>query len=258
MAETALIPYDPTKFPLIADHELGVQQIADIQSLGLTRWNLDRLKVPSGESAPVWAVRTSAGEGAAQEILCVMLHSQTKLRAWYRRSMALGGKAPPDCASKDGINGFGRVSIPKDGEPDVELPAAHLCPQCPWYQWESARDPGKIGSDCRMFAHVFVMREGAFMPTLLQVSVTGLKPLRQYVVDLMNEGRKPFGVITRLTLERAVSKTGIKYLQIGFTRAGDLSKEATIATRDLAEKMKAYAQDLPVEVDEEELAGTVQ
>jgi hypothetical protein len=260
MTETSLAIYDPTKYPVIADARRAASIVPQLQSAGLRVWDFERFKAPQGESALLWSMEGSDGtETAVKEIVGVVVAVQSRLRAWWRKSMSESTtKSPPDCSSDNGVTGFGVRSIPKPGEPDTEVASELACAACGWSRFGSSRNPEKPGSDCRLAARIYLFREGSFLPSMVQVPLMSIPNIRKHMRKLIQEGRDFREIVTSITLERAVNSRGIKYAQVSLASVCDLPPEHRARAQALAKDLESYLHGVAVDIDPSELDGAVE
>jgi hypothetical protein len=189
---------------------------------GLSSFDLDRIKVPSG-GMTVFEVPTLEGTEARTAVEGVIVF-WTEPRAYWTKSMDEGdGNTPPDCSSPDGVVGHG-------------LYEGQACATCPLAQFGS--DPkGTGGQACKQMRLLFMVNEDSLLPFVVQVPPTSIKPIKQYFLKLASKGVPYYGVKTKLTLEKAKNGGGITYAKIVPALAGVLSKE------DRA-KFKAYQESI--------------
>ena len=164
---TALAPSGESGFAILDDAGAGTLMIDTIKELGLSSFEMNRIKIPAGGSS-AWEIQTLDGERAATEIVCTILHCKGNEKSWWMTTGEDSGGGPPDCVSHDGISGVGinRVLTEDDSEADIET---HDCASCAWNQFGSSRKPGSKGKDCSDTAYLYFFEEDARLPTLLVV-----------------------------------------------------------------------------------------
>ena len=75
-------------------------------------------------------------------------------------------------------------------------------------------------------------------PVVVTVPPTSLKSLSDYLAKrIVTKGLRSYGVVTKLTLKKATSNTGITYSQVQFSLSEKLTPEQT-------EVMKAYGESI--------------
>lgn len=99
---------------------------------------------------------------------------------------------------------------------------------------------------------MFIVRPGENLPTVLMVPPSSLATTKKYLLGLASKGRPYTGVVTKLELEKAQSKSGIAYSRVKPSIARTLEPDEAAAVRDLAISLKdVFAA--PVNVDYGEL-----
>jgi hypothetical protein len=220
----AVVQSDPAELQALIKETLGGES--------LQAHDLDRVKVPSG-GALSWEVPTVSGEASMKELVGIIVHHQNKRAYWHEKFS--GGNEKPDCSSEDAITGV--------GDPGGE------CASCPFAQFGSDEDG--VSQACKALKHIFILTEGSVLPIVVTLPPSSLAPAKKYLMRLIQNRIAPSGIVTKLTLEKAESKGGIKYSKAVFA-AGEPLKP------DDAEKVKQYAEALKpslrtVNIDPQEL-----
>lgn len=205
-----LIPAQAANVLQLLDDNLGAQNFSIL--------NLPRIQVPSGGGLN-WRIATLAGEIAEKEIEGIVV-AWRPARVFWQESYSGGASGkPPDCSSKDGLVGVGNPG--------------GSCTECPYAQFGSALlpngQPGP-GQACKDIRQLLVLQPDEILPHLLNVPPTSLKAFNQYSMGLLS-GRIPYwGVVTKATLEKAVSEQGKPYARISFRmgRRLDASEQQTL------------------------------
>jgi hypothetical protein len=132
------------------------------------------------------------------------------------------GEVRPDCASADG----------KHPDANISDPVCSSCAQCPnnvlGSKITNQGNKSKLCSDVRYLA--VVPAADPHKVYQLNVSVTAMKPLREYIQSLGNYGVVPEEVVTKLTFDDAAS-----YPLLNFNKAAFLPQKAL----DAIEAVKA-------------------
>ena len=137
---------------------------------------------------------------------------------WKEGFEETGGGTPPDCVSADGELGYG------DRKPDDE-PGAHVCATCPLNEFGSDPSGGKA---CQNRHHLYIMRGDDLIPTLVVLPPTSLRPWRAYATkSILTRGRKTYGVVTRIGLEKQKSGDNIEYSRATFALISTLPADQT-------------------------------
>jgi hypothetical protein len=213
-----------TKIALLNDPE-GVgaavrDAIEALEGEELSPWDLPELTIPAG-GGTTWEINTLDGDVSTKEILAVIVDSQ-RVRQYYAREFE-GGNTPPDCVSADGLTGVGTPG----GE----------CVSCPLAAWGSGGDRTNSQA-CSERRHLLLLTEHSAMPFFFNVPPSGIKALRKYLAALLGAGKKPWAVLTKITLEKAKNGTGIEYSRAVFHAAGQLAPEQVAIAEEYGRTMK--------------------
>ena len=173
----------------------------------ITDRDLDRITVPLGGGLN-WTVPTLEGEDSAKTLDGIIVH-WTAPRAYWKTSMEAGGNTPPDCASNDGENGYGTPG----GE----------CFSCPLNQWGSIE--GGTGKACKEKRMLFLLRANDLLPIVVQAPSTSIQPMKKYLLRLASQGLPYWSVMTKLSLEKANSASGISFSRISPKSSGPVPEE---------------------------------
>lgn len=208
--------------------------------------DLERVKVPAG-GALYWTVSSPENPGGApaQVFRGIIVHHRIA-RTFWRNPLGEGGGAstPPDCFSDDGLVGIGDPGGPC-GDPNAEV-----C--CPYNAWNS--DPkGGRGKACKTARLLFVVSPDSFLPRVLVVPPTSLKPVKAYMTRLSSVGKIFWGVVTEFRLEKAKNSTGIEFGRIVPTMGETIPPDQVGVVRQYAEQLRPiFAQ---VRVDRAEVGA---
>lgn len=221
---TAIQLYNVSEFAALqVDHEELAEAIAaNSNGKAMTRFDFDRVSVPSG-GATKWEIPSPDGPQDADAIEGVIVHQSAGKSYWSRPFSGAG--TPPDCFSLNGWEGI--------GDPGGQ------CLHCPFNQFGSASRDGApaAGKACKDQTFLMVLTPDRVLPLLVVAPPSSIRAIEKYIKSLSSYAKPFYGVLTRLSLEKVKSATGIAYSQIKAERAGVLSKED-------AGRMKAYSQML--------------
>lgn len=235
--KNAIVKREPTGFAIVDVPEAREVMIAAFDQLGITDRLLNRIKVPSG-GMTAWEVEDLEGTHVEQNLDVIIVGMKGRQKAWWPTSMEEGGGgSPPSCISTDGRFGIGVNSLDADG-----AQGKHPCAECAWDKFGSSRSGGN-GKDCKDFALLFFFRQGSRIPSLLQVPATSLKGLQNYVLRLIDGGKRFEGCVTRLGLKKAQSQGGITYSTLDLSWVSDLDAES-------AETMQSIGKEFLARIDE--------
>ena len=186
----------------------------------------DRIKIPSG-GMTAFEVPSEDGEGSdlVKEIEAVILYSHPA-NSYYTEAYK-GGSNPPDCGSFDGIT--------RTGTP------GGICKNCPFNQFGSGEGKSKACKNRRM---LYLLRENEIFPLTLNLPTGSLKGFTKYVQTLLARGKRPNQVVTKISLRKAASASGIDFSQAVFkvVRSLDAAEQKNIDA--MADQMKDYASGL--------------
>lgn len=197
----------------------------DLAGLELT---FDRIKIPSGGTT---AFEIPDGDGDDVTMVkditgVILLHHPAY--AYYTEKYA-GGSNPPDCGSFDGVTGTGTPG--------------GSCARCPLNQFGSGEGQSKACKNRRM---IYILMEGELFPMVLSLPTGSLKEFTKYLKRQLSKGRKLNQIVTKISLRKATSGSGIAYSQAVFTFDRVLNAEEKEAVSKLTESVKAYAANLTV------------
>ena len=205
-------------------------------NLGNTRldaFDLTRIRVPTGGGTE-WVWETFQGEMREKSIEGVITVSRD-IRTYWKNPFGSGeGNQPPDCASPDGITGF--------GDPGGE------CAVCPMNVF-GTKGRGKL---CREGKQIFLHRGTSMMPEVLQLPPTSIQLFRSYLLWLAGQMVPYYSVVTQFTLAPVKNASGILYSEARFRKVADLTEEETQSMTEIHNMFKAYVERLPVQAADEE------
>ena len=98
---------------------------------------------------------------------------------------------------------------------------------------------------------IYLLCEGETLPVLLTLPTTSIKAFGDYIAKrVLSKGKRSYEVITKITLRRATSASGIAYSQAQFAVAGHLDAEKAKQAQEMSESIKAYTRALKVQADD--------
>lgn len=219
--ETAVVPYTDFALAKVDAKEVAAIIQENTGPHGFDQFDLDRIKVPGGESL-AWMIPTLEGEPDVAKTFDGIVIAYKDVRSyWVVGYEESGGGSPPDCSSSDGFSGV--------GDPGGN------CEKCPLAQFGSEVRDGQParGQACSQRRLLFIMRPDELMPTVLSIPPTSLKNNRTYFLKLGSRTISYYGAITRFGLEAAQSADGHAHPKVTFR------KQATIEGEQL-EALKAF------------------
>lgn len=175
----------------------------------------DVVKSPSG-GATVFFVPGLAGDEAEKELVGIILDYTTPRAYWDTPDPVEG---PPVCMSRDSL-------ISQDGKP---------CAHCPFHDFGS-KDGDSSAKACKEPVLLFLLRPNSIMPLLVRVPATSKPRFLRYMARLVGTLTPLNGVVTRVTLEKATSKSGKPYALFNFEAVSVLGPEEAADARSFAEQ----------------------
>jgi hypothetical protein len=222
---------------------------------GLRINNLDKIALPAGGGI-AWEVPTLDGEPeSAKELVGVIVAWEDK-KAWWEFALddpdGTGGGNPPTCQADDltkGAKGDPTKRYNEKEEKLIESGKAQRTPtQLPGGYWDcntcvhnmfgSARK-GE-GKDCKDMRALVLLTPDAVLPMLIRVPATSLAPVKKFFQRLGGRGKRFYGTVVGLSLEKDKNDAGISYSKIVTRAIRFLSPEeigAARAYKDLFQPM---------------------
>lgn len=211
-------------FAEISGMEVLQEAMAD-DCAGL-EFQFDRIKIPAGGST-AFELPGEDEEDAqmAKEIVGVILYNHPAYG--YYTEKYTGGNNPPDCGSFDGVKGIGNPG--------------GSCSECPYNQFGSGEGQSKACKNRRM---LYILQEGELFPLVLSLPTGSLKEFTKYVKRQLSKGRKLNQVVTKISLKKATSNSGIAFSQAVFSMSRVLDATEKVAIAGMSEQIKGYAANL--------------
>lgn len=227
-----------TGFAVVADmNEMAEALAEDCQGL---EFQFDKIKIPSGGGL-AFEVDGLEEEPELEKAIEGVIVYQHPAYGYYREAYT-GGNNPPDCGSFDGKTGAGNPG----GE----------CSKCPYNRFGSGDGQSKACKNRRM---LYILREGDIFPLMLSLPTGSLKGFTKYLQGNLNKGKRLNTVVTRITLKKAQSSTGINYSQAVFARVRDLEDAEKASIAKMSEQVKERTAGLTTAelIPEEEQTGFI-
>ena len=188
-----------------------------------------------------WEIPTLDGLESSKELRGVIV-AVRKPRTYWETSIDDGeDSSPPNCSSDDGVLGFGDYGVGSDLNPSGQ------CKNCPMDQWGSGltiedkakrKDGGRRGPKaCREQRQLFMLLPGSMLPTSVTLPPSSIRPVRQYLMRLVNAQQMYYTVETVLTLE-AKNEGGRRWSVVDAKRGDSLSPDQVSAVRSYSESIK--------------------
>lgn len=186
-------------------------------------FSFDRIKIPAGGST-AFEVPGESEEDVemVKEITGVILYNHPAFS--YYTEKYTGGNNPPECGSFDGVTGHGNPG--------------GSCSSCPYNQFGSGDGQSKACKNRRM---LYILQEGELFPQMLSLPTGSLKEFTKYVKRQLSKGRRLNQIVTKISLKKATSSSGIAFSQAVFTFDRNLNDAEKAAVAGLTDQVKSYA-----------------
>ncbi len=186
----------------------------------------DRIKIPTGggTSFEVPNLENSDDPITVKEFSAVILHHHPLFT--YYENKYNGSSNPPNCCSFDGVNG--------NGTPGGK------CRFCKLNVFGSGENGSKA---CKNKHRLYLLRENEIFPVVLILPSSSIQEFSRYVRRLLGVGKKSDSVVTKLSLKKAVNKTGIAFSMVHFSVVRDLSQPEKDGLRELILQIKSHANE---------------
>ena len=202
---------------------------------GLGTLSLDRIKIPSGGGLAFEVPgEDEDNPETATELVGVILYHHP-VNAYWRDAYS-GGNEAPNCSSLDGKTGV-----------DMETGEVRSCADCPHNQFAS----DGTGKECKNMNRLYLLLQDNPVPMILTLPPTSLKPLKEYIGKrVLLKGYRTHNIITRITLKKDKSVTGITYSKAAFAFAGTLNDDQKAAAASMRDFCIAIDSRIGVSDDE--------
>lgn len=197
----------------------------NLKSQQLTLELFDIVKSPAGGST-VFAVPSINGEEAEKELTGIILDFTTPRAYWDTVDPVEG--TPPTCASPNSI-------ISYEGK---------ACSSCPYNDFGS-RDGNSKAKACKESVLLFLLKPDSIIPLLVRVPVTSKARFLKYSTRLLSTLTPISSVVTRITLQKAVSNTGQPYALFDFTAVRKLDPEEALQAKTYAKQFMDVVNTSP-------------
>lgn len=206
----------------------------------LGTFSLDRIKVPSG-GGTTWEVPTLDGIAEMKVVTGVVIFHQLQ-RSYWSQELEAGQSVPPDCTSVDAVIGV--------GDPGGE------CAKCPLAKFGTATKNGKPakGQACKQMRILWMIRPDSFMPVIISVPPTSLRPFQDYLMRLAGEGMPISTVLTNLKLIKREGPPAYAEIVPGF--GGKLPASESSRLRQLSDALAPILRRQTIEHDALDGAAT--
>lgn len=208
-----------------------------VGTAGLTAFNLDRIKVPSGESNQ-WSVPTLKGNVPVPSFDAVILEMRDS-RSYWKEPYGGGGNNPPDCSSSDAIIGIGVPGGP--------------CRRCPLAQFGTAVKPnGKPakGQACRQGKMMLLLRPTDLIPIMLVIPPGSLKENNKFLMRFTQSDLSPRHVVMRFALNLTKNSDGVAYNQVHMEMVRPLNTEELDRMLSIQQMFTEYFAEQALNADD--------
>jgi hypothetical protein len=188
--------------------ELLAENLDDGETLGIG--NLTRVVNPSGKSTSFQVPDPQGGKDKTPDMLEGIVLGWQEGRSYYESPEAKDG-TPPDCSSRDGVNGFGEYGKGSESNPDG------LCTDCPMGQWLRVEGQPDTPPACKQLVNVLLLTEEEALPLLVRVPRTSITAFNKYRKGLIRYNTGLARSTTKISLESAVNPQGTKYAEMVFS-----------------------------------------
>jgi hypothetical protein len=177
----------------------------------------DVIKSPAG-GATAFTIPGLGGDEIERELTGIILDYTTPRAYWDTPDPVEG--TPPVCYSRDSL-----MSYP-DGKP---------CGRCIFNDFGSKNGETNAKA-CKESVSIFLLRRDNILPVIVRVPVSSKLKFLKYATRLIGSLTPIYGVVTRITLEKATSKAGQPYALYNFEALSLLSPEETANARAFGQK----------------------
>lgn len=218
-----------TGFLALQDFDLADVMCAEMDGLSAA---FERVKIPSGGGVMFEIPGENPEEPDMVKTFSAVILYQHSLNAYYQ-SEYQGGSNPPDCGSFDGHHG--------EGTPGGD------CGTCPLNQYGSGKNGAKA---CKNRRRLYLLREGDIFPVILSLPTGSLKSFTRYLMRVIPKYKNSNAVVTKFTLKKAVSSTGMSYSQAQFAVERVLSPEEYPLIAAMTEQVKALSKNVGYDTED--------
>lgn len=183
-----------------------------VGTAGLRAFDLDRIKVPSGESQ-TWSVPGLTGNKPEPHVDAIIM-AMRDVRSYWPDPVGSGAPVPPSCSSSDAIMGMGTPGGP--------------CRLCPLAQFGTAMKPnGKPakGQACKSGKMLLLLRPQDVIPILLVIPPGSLKETNKFFLRFTQSEYSPQHVVMRFSLLQTRNSEGTNYNQVRMEMVRPLNTE---------------------------------
>jgi len=224
VGEYPIVKMDAQRFAEVIRENIG--------AAGVSQFDLDRAKIPTGEGT-MFELPTGDGSEKVASITGVIIGFRD-VRVYFEGEYD-GGGSPPDCFSDDCETGQGMPGGP--------------CAECPLSRFGTARN-GR-GQACSQRRLLFIARPESLLPLVLSLPPTSLANARKYFLNrLAGQQLVYYGVVTHIGLETAGGNGTPPHAKATFKIVEKLDDEITARMKavksHLTPHLKRVAADVTI------------
>jgi hypothetical protein len=165
----------------------------------------DIIKSPTG-GGTVFTVAGLSGDEIQKDLTGIILDYTTP-RAYWETTNPVEG-TPPACYSSDSLMSF-------EGK---------ACSHCVYNEFGS-KEGDSSAKACKESVLLYLLRPDNIMPVIIRIPTSSKFIFQRYMTRLIGRLIPLYGVVTKITLEKATSKAGQAYAQFNFEAVKMLSPE---------------------------------
>jgi hypothetical protein len=165
----------------------------------------DIIKSPTG-GGTVFTVAGLSGDEIQKELTGIILDYATP-RAYWETTNPVEG-TPPACYSSDSLMSY-------EGK---------ACSHCVYNEFGS-KEGDSSAKACKESVLLYLLRPDNIMPVIIRIPTSSKFIFQRYMTRLIGRLIPLYGVVTKITLEKATSKAGQAYAQFNFEAVKMLSPE---------------------------------
>lgn len=228
-SSTALAVLQQHNFDLVPlTGDIGEIIAEELDGLGTIPF--DTIKIPSGGGLSFELPGENDDTPVAATELVGIIIDHHPVNAFWETEYD-GSNNQPDCSSFDGKTGL-----------DTGSGEVRTCASCPYNQFGSDIKGGK-GKACKNMHRIYILVGGQPLPMLLALPPTSLKAWKNYLgKKVVVRGKRPWMVLTKITLKKEKNENGIAYSQAVFTKVADLTPTECETIKPMADSIKTLTR----------------
>jgi len=196
------------ELPTSVENEFSAEDL--IEDAAGMQLNFPRVKIPAGGGLAFEIPSAdSTNPEITQKLKGIILYHHP-MNAYWPNGRDDEENAPPSCTSLDGVRGVG-------------TPGVH-CKECHFNQWGSGGEGN--GKACKNGFSLYLLRSGEFVPLLISLPPTSIKPYSNFVTSFTSRRRGVYGSLVEIGLQKSKTPGGIEYSVATFSLIEDFHGEA--------------------------------